>query len=61
MVDEHLAPGPDAATRERIAEAHEAADDWTAKCQVCGIVLRGTLAELRAHQHDREVAPHAAD
>lgn len=43
--------GPSDAVLERMRASNEEANDWSGTCRVCGVVLTGTLAELRAHQH----------
>lgn len=43
--------GPSGDAVERMRDANEAANDWSGTCRVCGVVLTGTLAELRSHQH----------
>lgn len=28
--------------------------DWTSTCRVCGMVLKGTIAQIKAHTHGEE-------
>lgn len=46
-----LRQGPSGDAVERMRDANEAANDWSGTCRECGVVLTGTLAELRSHQH----------
>lgn len=34
---------------EAMIKANEAASDWTATCQKCGEILKGTLEKIRGH------------
>lgn len=53
----------EAAMRRRFSPAREAMarleakDDWRGTCSQCGVTLRGTPAELRAHRCPEEEAP----
>jgi len=39
--------------REALAEANTQAPDWRGRCRKCGVVLTGTLVQLREHRCDQ--------
>lgn len=40
--------------RARVKLFNDAQSDWTATCRICGAVLTGTPAQLKAHTHGEQ-------